>query len=434
MSRRKPRPETFDVVEFLRESDDDLKSALNSLLRSPTEAPGEAPPPPNTIPPLNTAPDPTLRPGVNLIPDIPGAGPPESATASQSGTSSTSPQPPSFAESPVKLIPAPNVSPGVSMTPEINLGGLDSEGTPPTDPRPDTTLRAGARLAPGINLIPGRVFPIREMKVPEDGHSRVEQQVYDLLWQHSEPLDEGSRVITIGFGAMAKLVRLSESNARINVRSLIAKLAIEENAQYNCEHSVGRTYRIFSPAEILRRRREAGLTWYTRRTLAVVFVDPATGLPIDLGIKRPRTRRPDLNQLPAVKIRPGIKLAENSVETALAKYGFVEADDIRRLRSETARLCPDFTDEELLYFIQLKGETIARRPDLVPNPIAFLLTAVPKCFAGEDLQKLRDVERQRRHEVLEWYRQQQAIVEDPNATEEERKWAQKALSASRRPR
>ena len=32
---------------------------------------------------------------------------------------------------------------------------------------------------------------------------------------------------------MAKMVRLSESNARINVRSLIAKLAIEEYGDYN---------------------------------------------------------------------------------------------------------------------------------------------------------------------------------------------------------
>ena len=38
MSRRKRQPEQFDVVEFLRESDGDLKSALNSLLRSPSVA------------------------------------------------------------------------------------------------------------------------------------------------------------------------------------------------------------------------------------------------------------------------------------------------------------------------------------------------------------------------------------------------------------
>ena len=41
MSRRKRQPEQFDVVDFLRESDGDLKSALNSLLRSPAATPEE---------------------------------------------------------------------------------------------------------------------------------------------------------------------------------------------------------------------------------------------------------------------------------------------------------------------------------------------------------------------------------------------------------
>jgi hypothetical protein len=35
MPKRKPQPDDFDVAEFLRESDDDLKSALHSLLRTP---------------------------------------------------------------------------------------------------------------------------------------------------------------------------------------------------------------------------------------------------------------------------------------------------------------------------------------------------------------------------------------------------------------
>ena len=63
------------------------------------------------------------------------------------------------------------------------------------------------------------------MKLAQDAHTRAEQQVYEYLWQNAKTLDEVSRAITIGFGAMARMVRLSESNARINVRSLIAKLA-----------------------------------------------------------------------------------------------------------------------------------------------------------------------------------------------------------------
>ncbi|MBV8732769.1 MAG: hypothetical protein JO336_23405 [Acidobacteriia bacterium] len=133
------------------------------------------------------------------------------------------------------------------------------------------------------------------MREPQDAHTRAEQHVYECLWQNAHPYDPESRSITIGFGELAKLVGLSESNARINLRNLIAKLALEEIAEYNCERSVGRTYRVFSEAEVLRRRREAGLVWFMRRTLAVVFVDPATGQPL-------------LQRKSAHKLVPGTKL------------------------------------------------------------------------------------------------------------------------------
>jgi hypothetical protein len=223
MPKRKRQPEAFDVAEFLRESDDDLKSALNSLLRAPEAAEsvlvnleGES----NLIPAPNlgdNAPEPNINP-------------------------------------PPKLVELENSVPAINIDPDIKL-----------DWRPE----------PGK-----RQFAIREMRRAEDAHTRAEQHVYECLWENATVYDEVSRTITIGFGAMARLVGLSESNARINLRSLTAKLAVEEIAEYNCERSVGRTYRIFSEAEILRRRREAGLIWFMRRTLAVVFVDPATGQPL----------------------------------------------------------------------------------------------------------------------------------------------------------
>ncbi len=148
------------------------------------------------------------------------------------------------------------------------------------DPRP--ILTPEVPLAPSSSL--KRSFPVRQMKLAQDAHSRAEQAVYQRLWESAKPFDDISRVITIGFGGMARLVGLSESNARINTRSLISKLAIEEQGSYDCERGTGRTYRIFSYQEILNRRKEAGLTRYQRRTLAVVFVDEHDQ-PIDLSRK-----------------------------------------------------------------------------------------------------------------------------------------------------
>jgi hypothetical protein len=232
MPKRKRQPEEFDVVEFLRESDDDLKSALHSLLRDPGT--DRDPAVPNNV-----------DPSINLIPDHNLTLPP--------GDPGITPVPPLKLD-PIKLTPTPNLI-GASTI------GSDIKSSP----------------LPGLRE---RRFAIREMKRYQDAHTRAEQHVYECLWDNAHSHDEVSRAITIGFGAMAKLVGLSESNARINLRSLIAKMAVEEIAQYNCEQSVGRTYRIFCDTEIMRRRREAGLVWYMRRTLAVVFADPVTGQPL----------------------------------------------------------------------------------------------------------------------------------------------------------
>lgn len=94
---------------------------------------------------------------------------------------------------------------------------------------------------------------------------------------------DGSRLITIGMLALARLSGLSESNARINLRSLQRKLAVEEHSTFVCENSLGRTWRVYSPEQILTRRRAAGLLWYMKRTLAVVFVDPETGSQLNRG-------------------------------------------------------------------------------------------------------------------------------------------------------
>ena len=239
MPKRKPQPDDFDVAEFLRESDDDLKSALHSLLRTPEseattnlELESELSPPPKLD---------KLEAGPELVPDNPPPHAPELFIKSVA--------PLTLSSGPKLDSPPDLMSSSISETP-LNLGS------------------------------PKRRFAIREMTRAADAHTRAEQHVYERLWEIAQPYDEISRSVTIGFGAMANLVGLSESNARINLRSLLNKLAIEEIAEYNCERSQGRTYRIFNEAEILRRRREAGLRWYMRRTLAVVFVDPATGQPL----------------------------------------------------------------------------------------------------------------------------------------------------------
>jgi len=113
----------------------------------------------------------------------------------------------------------------------------------------------------------------------EDGHSHIEQHVYTTLWNAAEPHSDQARILTMGFGTMSHLLRLSLNNCRLNVRSLVRKLAMEEHREELCPQGVGKTYLIYSPDALLRRRQEAGLEWVIR-TRGVVFVDPSTEQPL----------------------------------------------------------------------------------------------------------------------------------------------------------
>src|SRR4051812_18275481 len=100
MSRRKRQPEQFDVLEFLRESDGDLKSALNSLLGSPSSAPAEANERPNKGPGIK------LRPGVGDTATL--SGQPEYSSHHLEVNSGPG----------INLLPGTNLIPGSNLIPD----------------------------------------------------------------------------------------------------------------------------------------------------------------------------------------------------------------------------------------------------------------------------------------------------------------------------
>ncbi len=210
-SSKRPMAEDFDVAEFLRPTDTDLRSALSTLLG-------------------------------NQEPE---------------------------AEPPVKLTPGPNLIPGLNLTPGPKL-------------EPAIELRPGPELKT-VEETPGkRQFAVRRAERVADGHSRAEHQVYQALWDNGEEIGEGGQLrrITVGSATLGRLAGLSESNARINLRNLIRKLAVEEEQTYVCASGRGRTYRVYGEEAVMRRRAVAGMEWFTKRTLAVVFVHPETGDPV----------------------------------------------------------------------------------------------------------------------------------------------------------
>lgn len=371
---RKPKklqPEPFDVGEFLRPTDTDLRSALNSLLHGQSSSQPEPEGGVELGPGLSVVPDyvPAARidvlPEVELPPDL------KSEAAASVGEARTLEPPLKLAERLTQLDAGLTLGDPPTLAPAPKL----STPTPLPSPkqRPPLATKPPLTLQPDLNLEAApqkRQFAVRPARLVEDGHSRAEQQVYTSLWDNATPHDEISRLITLGFASMGKLTGLSESNARINLRSLIQKLALDEHTTYNCAESQGRTYRIYHPAEILRRRHQAGLSWVMRRTLAVVFVDPQTKLP--------------LFSKTGSKPASGLNLSSsliliNTVRGQLQQYGPVDGDTIHRLIDLCQSHRPSLTAGQLTQAIHQQALLTA---GMTPaQAIDFLLDTVPASLA-----------------------------------------------------
>src|ERR1019366_4165174 len=140
----------------------------------------------------------------------------------------------------------------------IHLRRRGSE-LPAEQPIPAPVPGPEAERVPGIerDTGPPRQHHVRRAVIAQDGHSSGEEMLYQSLWNSRYTTQETreTKLVTIGWKAMAKMARLTPRNTKKNCQSLITKLAIEQLSDENSRESIGRTYRLFSYKAILERRR-----------------------------------------------------------------------------------------------------------------------------------------------------------------------------------
>jgi hypothetical protein len=284
----------------------------------------------------------------------------------------------------------------------------------------------------------------RQARLAQDGHSRAEQDVYEALWAAGLPetATDTSRTVTMGLGRLSRIARLSENNCRLNIRGLARKLAVEEIHSEVSATGTGKTYRVYSYGDILQRRKAAGMEWVIR-TKGVMFVDPRTGR--EIGSIPPTDRVPPTESVggrgtetvgepPTVSVplyrnffrnnnEESSSSGVSAVQKALSRYGPADDDAVHLLVSACREADNDATTNEIAYFVQVKGEQLRGRRD-IQNLIGMLLKSVPRCFESKMLLNYREAKRGRENEAQ---RQAQAILDDPQATEQERKWAAEVL-------
>lgn len=282
---------------------------------------------------------------------------------------------------------------------------------------------------------PDRPHKVRRCIVAQDGHSLGEEALYQSLWNARIAKFETkeTKLITAGWKVMSHLARLTPRNTKNNCQSLIEKLALELVAGENSSERIGRTYRVFSYKAILDRRKAAGLEWVIR-TRGVQFVDPPPPPP------QP-TRVVERDTVPG---RGPVRMTANGrfpkLVTLLSdRLGFAEDTSIGALVEACRRNAADATEDEIVRFTAAKLDLAARMRN-IQNPMGFLLTAVPRCFQGAAFEHFRAAERLRKQaeaqreaalqEEMEFYRkQQQAILADPSASEEDKSIARSILAS-----
>jgi predicted transcriptional regulator len=365
--------------------------------------------------------------------------------------------PPAVITSPADIAsPADTASPAVIPPEKQNL---------PNEPKLSTTAPPADIASPAVNRssLNPRKRIYRCVKV-QDGHSHVEQAVYQILWNSGAPQPDGNRVSRVGLPRLAKEACVHERNIGTIIRRLIAKKAIEIVQREVSDLRASRIYKVYGYRDILERRKKAGLEWVVRGR-GVEFVHPDTGIPFPFEDSRITAGdaipagggdavtagdSPAITAPPSPAVTAGLKginlLGKLQEETSSSgngavaeefrKHADVDDDAVTLLIDRCKAHAADCTAEEIVHFLRRKTELLAHAS--IGNPTGFLLTAVPKCFTGESFRLFREErERQRRQaeelrlqqerEVEEWRREQERLLADPDASEDEKRWARTLL-------
>jgi hypothetical protein len=282
-----------------------------------------------------------------------------------------------------------------------------------------------------LGSVPSQNRKIRKCRLSQDGHSAGEEMLYRVLWEEGRPETAnplGSRLVRIGYAELANKARLHKANVRLNLASLTAKLAIEQNGDFNSRDMIAKAYRVLSYKEILERRRAAGLEFVIRQKNVVFVTESGDPIPLaGLPLKNKSKQRTDGAQLPAKTVYPvsetptgsdshtvsvtqpvrdtligndsptGSEYESDLACVSKAFNTFWTVDDVasEQLLRACRKIRPDAEAEEIAFFVVEKLE-LTRANRSITNPVGLILATVPQSFSGHSFE----IFRQRRRESL----------------------------------
>lgn len=322
---------------------------------------------------------------------------------------------------------------GAAATPRTEPGSLP----PPAEIReaPDVLTPAVTHGAATIPVVIApevpRSRPLHYCLTARDGHSPTEHLIYSVMWAAGRPegsAEDAPRLVQMSQPELARRVGITERNLRIAIIRLIEKLAVEEVAGYTKDTKAPRTYRVFSEAEIIQKRREAGLVWVIRRK-GVQFV------PIGERNAIPTYSSPVVITpvLTSAAIPIGAEPYPVSISSTFRQHGLTITPAIAaRLWLECRRRIPDCTAEEIAALLDT-ALTGLRSRGAGAEILERLLVQWPELTDPAAFSKFREVRRrssERLREIDEENRRYwESVACDATADESDRRLARRILES-----
>jgi predicted transcriptional regulator len=298
---------------------------------------------------------------------------------------------------------------------------------------------------------------IRRITDAQQALTHVEEAVYDVLWGPKKKGElETCRLAQVGYAELAAKSRVSKRTIQSIIDRLLEKRFIRIEKPADIMRRAPTVYRVFSYAAMRKHQRDTGRNWvvrtgkgvfYARRSSSTVEARPSAtveALPAATVEARSTSTVADRSSSTVARTssstveaastpkREGTAATGTSsseaaaVQQALARYGPADDDAVLRLMAACRQAAQGATGEEIAHFVQVKGEQLRARRD-IQNPIGMLLRSVPRCF---DSKMLMDYRRDRQGREAEARRQAQAVLDDPEASSQEREWAATVLAAA----
>lgn len=395
-----------------------------------------------------------------------------STDSDASALADNNPLTPTVAVSPtVGQLPTVGVSPtvGVHNTKKPAHSTVDTSipsvnNALPENPPPTPTVGVNKKQNTGTSWVdkdgvPHEAARVQRVNIAQQSMTLGEERFYQALW-HARESDgvvreaAHSKIFSMGYDRLSRLVRLDEKSIRQLIPRLIAKKILELLAGENSSTRIGKTYRIFSYEEILERQRAAAMYFVAKRGRAVEFVwneeqkppqTPTVGESPSVGISPTGTVGESPTGTVGVTPTPLDTLLDtslsqsssSSVARALSEYAAADDDAVRAIIANSRRMAPDATFDEIVHFIHEKGRVV--RSGKIANPLAFLIVYVPKCFQPEmlrmhrekaraELAQRRAAERRAEAEMGRLRDEWLSWLSDPAVSDEDKAWAAKMLA------